>query len=269
MSRPALVLVAVLGLYWLLLFLFQRSLLFPGSTYSVAIARPADAERHWLRIPSGRVEAWFLPPTSHSTEPYPVILFAHGNGEVIEFSSDRFAEARQWGMGVLLVEYPGYGRSDGSPSRKSIRQTFEAAYGWAEGQPRIDAQRLVYYGQSLGTGAVTDLSLQHPPAALILESGFTRVTDFAWRFLAPPFLVRDRFDNVAAVQAFRGPRLVIHGDHDEVIPTRHGRELAAAAGVQLLLLPCGHNDCPRPWPEIRTFLEQARILPDSAGPATE
>lgn len=255
------ILLAALGSYWLLLFLLQRSLLFPGAGYTVSIRRPTDAEQLWLPIPSGQVEAWYLPPKASSAGPAPVILFAHGNGEVIDLAPANFDEPRRWGFGVLLVEYPGYGRSSGSPSRTSIGQGLRAAAAWLDTQPRIDPRRIVYFGQSLGTGAVSDLSVERPPAALILQSGFTRITDFAWRVLAPPFLVRDRFDNVAALRAYRGPRLIMHGDRDRTISTAHGRRLAEAAGVPLMLLPCGHNDCQTPWAAIRTFLQQATVLP--------
>jgi fermentation-respiration switch protein FrsA (DUF1100 family) len=73
--------------------------------------------------------------------------------------------------------------------------------------------------------------------------------------------VRDRFDNLTAVHEFPGPMLILHGESDPIIPTRHGERLAQAAGVPLRLMACGHNDCPRPWPEIREFLGLHGLLP--------
>ena len=92
---------------------------------------------------------------------------------------------------------------------------------------------------------------------MILESAFTSVADFAAQFLAPAFLVRDRFDSLTTLSSYRGPLLVVHGSRDQIVPIAHGRALAAAVpGAKLFEVPCGHNDCPRPWHLIRTFLDE-------------
>ena len=74
--------------------------------------------------------------------------------------------------------------------------------------------------------------------------------------------MRDPFDNLAVVRGFAGPLLVLHGERDELIPTEHGRTLAAAGrNAELELLPCGHNDCDTAWSRVRVFLAEQRILP--------
>jgi hypothetical protein len=89
----------------------------------------------------------------------------------------------------------------------------------------------------------------------VIESGFTGVAPLAARFLVPRFLVRDPFDNLAALAGYRGPLLVIHGRHDEVIPYAHGKALAAAVpGSTFIAQECGHNDCPRPWALVSQWL---------------
>ena len=258
-------LILVVALYWTLLFLLQRRMLFPAPPLGHAPGLPAEVRSVWLQSPAGRTEALFLPPNTDAPVPAPLLLFAHGNAELADYWVVSFHEPRQWGMGVLLVEYPGYGRSGGSPSRTSIGAAFAAAFEWASTQPGIDPRRIIGYGRSLGGGAIGDLSRGRGGlAALILESCFTRTTAFAWRVGAPPFLVRDRFDNLAALDHYGGPVLVLHGAQDEVIPVEHGRQLAARAGVPLQLLPCGHNDCPRPWGEIRGFLTEHLLLPQGS-----
>jgi fermentation-respiration switch protein FrsA (DUF1100 family) len=246
----------------------QRSILFPKPPLFGAPAMPPDAQQVWLSTPAGRVEAWFLPanpnpsnPSNPSTRPNPLLLFTHGNGELIDYWPDEFQEPRSWGVGVLLVEYPGYGRSEGSPSQQSITQAVVAAYDWARSQPSIDPARLIPYGRSLGGGAAAILSLERQVPAMILESSFSSVSAFAARFGAPAFLVRDPFDSIAAVSKFQGPILVLHGDRDDIVPPGHSRTIAAAAKhATLTWMPCGHNDCPRPWREIRAFLEAHKLL---------
>jgi fermentation-respiration switch protein FrsA (DUF1100 family) len=223
--------------------------------------RPVDARPIWLSIPGARVEAWYLPPTKTTGERAPLLIYFHGNGELIDYWATEFAEPRSFGFGALLVEYPGYGRSSGSPSQASITATALAAYDWATAQPFVDPTRIVAYGRSLGGGAATLLASQRAIAALVLESTFTSVRSFAHRFLAPEFAVRDPFDSLSLLRAYSGPVLVLHGDRDEIVPPRHAEDLARAArGSNLRYLPCGHNDCPRPWSIVLDFLVTSRVL---------
>ncbi len=264
--RPALlgavVLMGLLAVYWAGLFLWQRALLFPAPSLAGAAARPHDAETVWLEIPGGSVEAWYLPPLVGTGGPAPLLLFTHGNGELIDYWPTAFKEPRSWGLAVLLVEYPGYGRSAGAPSQRSVTAAVVAAFDWARRRPSVDATRIIAYGRSVGGGAATALAGERPVAAMILESTFTSVRVFARRYGAPALLVRDRFDNLAAVRRFTGPLLVVHGEHDEMIPVAHGRALhAAQPSSELYLMPCGHNDCQQPWPAIKRFLARHQLLP--------
>ena len=257
-----LVVAAVVAGYWILLFFTQRSLLFPAPMAAGAPARPDDAEQVWLATVAGRTEAWFLPATSAAAAPCPLLVFTHGNGELIDFWPEEFDEPRRWGAAVLLVEYPGYGRSPGRPSEATITQAALAAYDWARARPDVDPGRIVAYGRSVGGGAACQLAARRPVAALILESTFTSVRSFARRFGAPGFLVRDPFDNLAVVREYRGPMLLLHGSRDDIIVPGHSQALAAAARhAELHLLPCGHNDCPREWPLIHAFLDRHGLLP--------
>jgi len=257
-----LVAAGLLAGYWILLFLAQRALLFPAPAVAGAPARPADAEQVWLAGAAGPTEAWFLPATTPSAGPRPLLVFTHGNGELIDFWPEAFDEPRRWGAAVLLVEYPGYGRSPGEASEASITASVLAAYDWARARPEVDAGRIVAYGRSVGGGPACQLAARRPVAALVLESAFTSVRAFARGFGAPAFLVRDPFDNLAVVREYRGPLLLLHGSRDDIIPPGHSRALAAAARqAELHLLPCGHNDCPREWPLVRAFLERHGLLP--------
>ncbi|HVT60115.1 MAG TPA: alpha/beta hydrolase [Thermoanaerobaculia bacterium] len=257
-----LVVAALLAGYWSLLFLTQRSMLFPAPGLAGAPVRPVDAEQVWLTTATGRIEAWFLPPSTSTVAHGSLIIFTHGNGELIDFWPAAFDEPRSWGVAVLLVEYPGYGRSPGHPSESTITQGVLAAYDWAQARPGIDPSRIVAHGRSVGGGAACQLAARRPLAALVLESTFTSVRSLARGFGAPAFLVRDPFDNLAVVRQYRGPLLLLHGSRDDIIVPGHSRALAAAAHqTELHLLPCGHNDCPEAWPLIHTFLEHHGILP--------
>jgi fermentation-respiration switch protein FrsA (DUF1100 family) len=266
LSKPLVILglavAALFAAYWALLFLTQRALLFPAPPASGAPARPADAAQLWLATAGGRTEAWFLPATARPAAASSLLIFSHGNGELIDHWPAEFDPPRSWGVAVLLVEYPGYGRSHGHPAEATITQTMLAAYDWARAQPGIDPGRIVAYGRSVGGGAACQLAARRPVSGLILESAFTSVRAYARGYGAPAFLVRDPFDNQAVLRQYRGPLLLLHGSHDDVTPASHSQALAAAARqAELHLLPCGHNDCPRQWPLIRAFLGRHGLLP--------
>ena len=254
-------LVLVLGAYWTLLFLVQRSVVFPAPIAADGGDRPADAEQLWFDLPSGRAEAWFLPARGVLEGPRPLLIFAHGNAELIDHWPAEFDEPRAWGLSVLLVEYPGYGRSPGRASQESVTQAVLSAHDWALKDRRVDFRRIVGYGRSLGGGAVCALARERPLAALVLESTFASARRMARRFGLPGFLVRDPFDNRAVVASFRGPLLIVHGEHDDIIPPSHARELHRSAPTSTLQWSrCGHNDCPRPWPALRRFLRESDLL---------
>ena len=183
----------------------------------------------WLG-PNRDLEAWLLRPAA-SARPYPVIIYTHGNGELIDHWVAPFRAMTDAGVAVLLVEYPGYGRSGGRPTRDSISAGIIAAFDFASGHPEIDARRIVAYGRSLGGAAACALAVERPVAALILESTFTSMADLMPRFV-PRALVLDPFDSLAVI----------------------------AAGTEPVPLPCGHNDCPRQWPPILEFLRRHAVI---------
>ena len=250
--------------YLALLFVVQRSMLFPMPA-QVPPAPPEGVEEVRIRFDGGEGYALYLPPKD-PVGAAPLLMFTHGNGEIVDNWAEEFDVARGWGVGVMLVEYPGYGRAPGSPSEKSITESILALYDWAAGDPRVDAKRIVPYGRSLGGGAAVRLASNRPVPGLILESAFTSVADFAARFMAPAFLIRDPFDSRKTLASYRGPLLVMHGRHDTIVPFEHGRELASIVpGAQFRELNCGHNDCPRDWRAIATFLIEKGILDSPSG----
>jgi fermentation-respiration switch protein FrsA (DUF1100 family) len=268
LSRMLLLAAIAYGCYAALLFLGQRVILYPGRMMRVPPQPPAVAgmERLWLETGSDRIEAWFLPGAGHHPERrQPLLIVFHGNGEVIDFLPEQMAGARGLGMGVLLVEYPGYGRSGGAPSEARITATAVAAFNAVARRHDVDPSRIVIFGRSLGGGAACALARRQPVRAVILQSPFTSVSAFSRQFLVPGFLVRDRFDNRAALTQFQGPVLIFHGRHDDIIPFRHGEELARIAhDSRLVELDCAHNDCPPDpaafWRLVGDWLREQGVL---------
>jgi len=253
------------------LFFEQTSIIYPGAKNHVDAKPPQTSALEVIRLPTpvGNVEALFLPadPTSDGAL-QPVMIFGHGNGEVIDYWISALNGFRARGIGVLLVEYPGYGRSSGSPSEPAVRTAMDAAFDRIALDPRVDRTRIFGFGQSLGGGTICLLARDRPLRALILQSTFPSLNIFTASYGAPSFLLRDHFDNLAALAHFSGPVLVIHGREDQLIPWEQGRRLAlASAHSTFRLYDCGHG-CWDPdhlpfWKDAEPFLRDAGILPNS------
>ena len=252
-----------------LLFLVQRQMMFPRFLMGTVPDTPDDMtgiEKIWLQTESGKIESWFIrPQTNNDTQPSPAIIFAHGNAELIDFWPHEMRRFAALGIGVLLVEYPGYGRSEGRPSQKSITDVFVRAYDVLIDKPEVDPKRIVFLGRSIGGGAVTALANHRPAKAMILMSTFTNIKSFTRRYLAPSFIVRDPFDNLESVKKFLNPILIIHGLRDEIIPYRHGKTLHRyAPNGTLITYDAGHNDCPPDWniffQDVSQFLIRSGVI---------
>ncbi|BCS55314.1 alpha/beta hydrolase [Geobacter sp. SVR] len=257
---------AYLG-YVLLVFLLQRQILYPGRFIQVPPGHqpPAGVEALELAGAAGRGKAWLMPPLRLKPgERRPLLIFFHGNGEVIDVLPEQMEGFRRMGMGVLLVEYPGYGGSPGSPSEEILTGTALAAYDAVAARPEVDPAWIVIFGRSLGGGPACALAARRPSRALILQSTFTSTRPFARRFLVPGFLVRDTFDNAAVLAQYRQPVLLMHGSRDTTVPPWHSRRLAQLAPhARLIEYPCGHNDFPPDWDQfyrqIAGFLKDAGV----------
>ena len=265
MRRAGIGLATLFVLYVVGLLFFQRNLLFPRHLVrAVDAVEIPDLDTLSIDTNEGEVEAWFLPGRSVSADhPGPLVIFAHGNGEIIDHWPAKLQPYRDRGMSVLLVEYRGYGRSAGDPSEAEIVEDAVRFYDLAVARADVDPTRVVMHGRSLGGGVVCGLARERPPAALILQSTFTSIPDaspwWAWSALA-----LDPFDNLAVVTEVDAPILIMHGRADTLIPVAHAERLhAAAPQSELILYDAGHNEFPPPkapyWRDIDAFLTSAGL----------
>jgi pimeloyl-ACP methyl ester carboxylesterase len=249
------------------LFFYQGAILYPGTQTRVGAApdKSLGEESSSISTAFGSMEIIFLPATAVTASKQPVVIFAHGNGEVVDDWLTALNGFRTRGIGVLLVEYPGYGRSAGKPSESAIRTAMDAAYDRISADPRVDRSRIFGFGESLGGGAICLLARDRNLRALILQSTFPSLDIFAARYWAPAFLLRDHFDSYSSLAKFAGPVLVIHGSHDQLIPWLEGKRLSMASSRSTFkLYDCGHG-CWEPerlpfWQDAVPFLIESGIL---------
>jgi len=240
----------------------QRRVVFPRHRIpydEVLTDPPGDAEVFWFEAaPGEQVEAWLLPHSGPEQErPAALAIVAHGNGEVIDRWVWKVQGLRDQGVAVLLVEYPGYGRSTGKPTQQKVIRVLTQAYDTVTEMPEIDARRILLIGRSLGSGAVCALSMERPSCAMLLISPFTSIGDHARKRWLPPAFVNDPFDNLTAIGRYEHPVMILHGTEDRLNPPDHALRLHAAArmGTLRMLDGVAHHDCPPDWVGLWTECE--------------
>jgi hypothetical protein len=172
----------------------------------------------------------------------PTLLYSHGNAEDLGQAIDLYQTWHEMGFGVFAYDYPGYGQSTGTATEASCQRAIFTAWKHLE-KSGVKAGSLVIVGRSVGGGPSVWLASHEKPAGLVLIAPFTSVYAVPFRV---PIFPRDRFPNLNRIRSMHTPLLVLHGEHDEVIPNSHGRKLVdASPSSDKTFMPirgAGHND---------------------------
>ena len=205
------------------------------------------------------ISAWYLP----HPEAVKTILFFHGNGGNISHRGDSIYIFHKLKLNVLIIDYPGYGESDGTPSELGLYQSADAAWMYLTKNKKLNPDRVIIFGRSLGGAVAVDLASRVKAGGLILESTFSSVRDIlniVMPKLSHFIYLRYSMDSINKLKTIDMPVLVIHSPEDTVIPFELGVKLFQ--GVQsekdFLQLQGGHNDgfmqsISLYMPRIRTF----------------
>lgn len=176
-----------------------------------------------------------------------VILYFHGNDGSLDSWQERGAEILALNSDLLIIDYRGYGKSEGSYSERGFYEDAHAAYRFLI-QSGYNPNQIIAYGRSLGTGVAAQLAITEKVKALILESPYTSFPDLAnekMSWLLPKLLLRYRLNTLERVGQIKVPVLIIHGSNDELIPSVHGQRVydAVLSPKKLLLINGGgHNN---------------------------
>jgi fermentation-respiration switch protein FrsA (DUF1100 family) len=190
------------------------------------------------------LHGWFFPLKTKE----PVILFCHGNAGNISHRLDNIRLFLERNLQVFLFDYRGYGKSSGSPSEEGIYQDGRAAYDYLVHQEHIPPDNVVLFGRSLGAAVAIDLALRRDIRAIIIESAFTSMKDMAGTlFLFNLFssVLPANYNNLGKIGHIKVPKLIVHGEEDNLVPFRMGRDLFEKANDPKSFFPirgAGHND---------------------------
>jgi fermentation-respiration switch protein FrsA (DUF1100 family) len=249
--RLALVVLAILALLVALAWVLQRRLIyFPDRSAPPPAAQVLPGARDvTLRTDDGlRLAAWLVRPPPGTPDRRLAVLVAHGNAGNRRDRVPLATALAARGLTVLLVDYRGYGGNPGRPSEEGLARDVAAARAYLLGEAGVAADRLLYYGESLGAAVVTALAARHPPAGLILRSPFADLPAAGrehYPFLPVRLLLRDRFPVAGLIGQFTVPTLVVYGTADTIIPPAQSRAVAdrAAGPVRVVAVEgADHND---------------------------
>jgi fermentation-respiration switch protein FrsA (DUF1100 family) len=240
------------GVLVLVVYLFQGRLLYlPQAGGRDYVMTPESRGLEWesvtLRSEDDlELDAWWVPAqASRGT-----LLFFHGNAGNISHRVASLEQFHRLGLSVLILDYRGYGRSEGSPSEEGTARDARAGWRWLSGTAGSPADEVVLFGRSLGAAVAARLAAELQgeslPAAVILESAFRSVPDMAQRlypFLPARWLSRFDYDTLSRVAKVEVPVLVIHSREDDLIPFEEGEAVHAAASEpkRMLEISGGHN----------------------------
>ncbi|MBI2882946.1 MAG: alpha/beta hydrolase [Candidatus Methylomirabilis oxyfera] len=192
-----------------------------------------------------RLNGWWIPGTGSPL----TILWFHGNGGNISYRLENIKLRHDLlGTNIFIFDYRGYGRSEGRASEEGTYRDGDAAIRYLHSRSDVDPTKIVFLGESLGSAVAVEMAIRHDCAALILESPFLSIPEMAKvsiPFLPIGSLLQTRYDTLSKIGQVSVPLLIVHGEHDEIVPFRHGQRLFEAAREPKEFYPikrAHHND---------------------------
>jgi pimeloyl-ACP methyl ester carboxylesterase len=237
-------LAAVYGLVAVAAYFGQRKLMYFPDRQRVQPSEAGlpDVEERVLKTPDGeRVIAWY----GKARPGQPTLLYFHGNGGSLAVRAERIRRFMNEGWGVYMMTYRGYGGSTGFPTEVNNVADARLAHG-ALVHEGVPPSSIILYGESLGTAVATRIAVERPSAGLILETPYTSIVDIAalrYPYLPARRFLLDRYQTVKYIKNVKVPVLILHGEHDQVVPVAMGREIARLANEpkRLVVFPEGRH----------------------------
>ncbi|MBA3060660.1 MAG: alpha/beta hydrolase [Nitrospirae bacterium] len=189
------------------------------------------------------LSAWYVP----AKDARGVVLFCHGNAGNISHRLDSIRIFHDLGLSVLIFDYRGYGRSEGSPTEEGTYLDAESAWEYLVSVKGVRPEKIILFGRSLGSAVAADLALRRKAAGIIIESGFKSIPALGAKFfpyLPVRLISRFQYSTIDKVSMINIPKLFIHSPQDEMIPYEHGVALfeKAKEPKEFLQITGGHNE---------------------------
>ena len=190
-----------------------------------------------------KIHGWYVPADSARA----TVIFCHGNAGNISHRLQTVELFNQLNLSVLIFDYQGYGKSEGSPTENGTYRDAQAAWDYLINEKNISSDKIIIYGRSLGGAIAAHLAKQNRAKALMLESAFSSLSDLATKlypYLPIKLISKFKYDTAEHIRQIKLPVLIIHSPNDEIIPFEQGQKLYDLANEpkQFLEIRGPHND---------------------------
>ena len=189
-----------------------------------------------------KLTGWFIP----AEHPRATLLFFHGNAGNISHRLDTLELLHDLQLAVLIIDYRGYGESEGKPTEEGLYRDAEAAWEYLTETRGIPEYEVLLFGRSMGGAVAAYLAEHHDALGLVLESTFTSIPDLAeqlYPWVPVRLLTHYRYDTASRLPNIDMPILIIHSPDDEIIPFSHSQALYEIASEPKCFVEIqgGHN----------------------------
>ncbi len=225
--KVILCIIAVYAFTAALLYFTQRSAMYiPTSTKPDAKAQgvPLLTEINVTTEDGLKLYGWHKPSVNPQA---PTIVYFHGNASNVAVTTARAMPYMIKGYGLLAVEYRGYAGNPGAPTEQGLYKDGRAFIEWLKTKG-TDTSKMIFYGESIGSGPAVQMATEYAAQTLVLDSAFSSAVDaaaFHYPYFPVKWLLKDRYENISKIEKIQSPLIMVHGDRDSIIPYKLGKRL--------------------------------------------
>ena len=210
----------------LFIYFYQRNLLYhPSENNYLNDKINFNYKEIFIEIDKNiKLKSWFI---NKDLKKFKTVVFFHGNAGNLLNRVHKINELNKLDINILLISWRGFSGNKGKPSEKNLYYDAKQIIDWLKAQG-LNNKNIILYGESLGTGVVTELASKNNFGGIILESPFTSMVDTAkiyYPYLPVSLLLKDRYDSKSKIKDIKSPILIMHGKMDNIVPQQMGLEL--------------------------------------------
>ena len=219
-------LLAAYSLILIFIYFNQRNLLYhPAENKYLDNEIGFDYEEVWIETEKDiKLKSWLV---KRDLRKYKTLIFFHGNAGNLFNRVHKLNELSKLDINILIISWRGFSGNPGKPTEKNLYTDAKLSVKWLTDQG-VNNDKIILYGESLGTGVAVELGQSNTFDRIILESPFTSIAKAAkiyYPYLPINLLLKDRYDSIDKINKIVKPVLIMHGMKDNIVPHKMGLEL--------------------------------------------